>query len=186
MLGVFVALYRGINVGGRRSVKMEDLRALHEGLRHSNVGNYVQSGNIVFSARGTAPAIAGMLAAAFAEEFDFESQVIVLGARKWTEIVAGNPYARIAARTPKAVHAGICAGVPDAGALTKLLKRAGGCEEFDVGGNVVYLHAPDGIGKSKFVSGMERAAGVPVTLRNWRTMEALRDLVVTRQTLRQK
>lgn len=79
----FVALYRGINVGGRNSVKMEALRAMHERLGHRGVTSYIQSGNVVFAAKGTAEAVALKTAARFVEEFGFAAHVIIVSAVAW-------------------------------------------------------------------------------------------------------
>ena len=51
--------------------------------------------------------------------------------------------------------------------------KTGRSESFMIGEGIVYLHAPDGFGTSKFAAGMEKACGVPMTVRNWRTIEAL-------------
>jgi uncharacterized protein (DUF1697 family) len=172
-MGVFIALYRGINVMGRNLVKMEALRAMHERLGHEGVKNYIQSGNIVLSANGSADTIARRLAREFAGEFGFAAKLMVVEAKRWGAIVKGNPFAKFAAENPKMVHAGICAGEPSAERLTALLGRTGGAERFVVGRGIVYLHAPDGYGTSKFAAGMEKACGVPMSVRNWRTMEAI-------------
>jgi uncharacterized protein (DUF1697 family) len=169
----FIALYRGINVGGKNMVKMEALRALHERLGHREVNSYVQSGNLVFTATGSAEAIARKLAAAFADALGFAAQVLVVESKRWREFVQGNPYAKLAADKPQAVHAAICVGEPNAAALQALLTKTGGNESFVVGQGIIYVHAPEGLGKSKFAAGMERASGVTLTLRNWRTVEAL-------------
>ena len=176
-MSLFIALYRGINVVGKNSVKMESLRAMHERLGHRDVRSYIQSGNVVFSARGSAAGITRKVAAEFAKEFGFAAKVIVADAERWAAIVAGNPYAKFAARDPKTVHAGVCEGEPSAKDLKALLARTAGTESFAVGKGVVYLHAPDGFGTSKFAAGMERAAGVPMTVRNWRTVETLGKLI---------
>lgn len=176
-MSVFVALYRGINVGGKNSVKMEALRALHARLGHGDVRSYIQSGNVVFSAAGAADAILETVAAAFAREFGFAPKVMVLGHKRFRAIVEGNPYAAAAIENPKAVHAAICEGKPSARGLEELLKKTGGSEAFLVGAAVVYLHAPGGLGTSKFAAGMERAAGVPMTVRNWRSVQALADMM---------
>lgn len=172
-MDVYIALYRGINVVGKSCVKMASLRAMHERLGHRNVKSYIQSGNVLFSAKGSTDAIARKLAARFAEEFGFAAKVVVADAKRWGVIVKGNPYANVAAENPKTVHAGICQGEPDAKALQALLTRTAGSESFIVANGLVYLHAPDGYGTSKFAAGMEKACGVPMTVRNWRTMEAL-------------
>jgi uncharacterized protein (DUF1697 family) len=170
---VFIALYRGINVGGKNPVSMHSLRAMHVRLAHRGTRSYIQSGNIVFSADGSADAVARKLSAEFARTFGFPAKLMVVEARRWGQFVQGNPFAKFAAGNPKLVHAGICDGEPDEKALTALLAKTGGAEAFRIGKGIVYLHAPDGFGTSKFAAGMERAAGVPMTVRNWRTMAAL-------------
>ncbi len=51
---VYVALLRGINVGTGRKVGMSDLRSLFGALGHTDVRTYIQSGNVVFGAKGAA------------------------------------------------------------------------------------------------------------------------------------
>ncbi len=170
---VFIALYRGINVSGKNPVKMESLRAMHERLGHQGVKSYIQSGNIVFSANGSADAFARKVAAEFAKEFGFAPKVVVVAAKRLGSIVKGNPYAKPVAENPKTVHAGICEGEPSGKGLTALLAETGGSESFAIGKGIVYLHVPDGFGTSKFAARMEKACGVPMTVRNWRTIEAL-------------
>jgi uncharacterized protein (DUF1697 family) len=177
-LALFIALYRGINVGGRHPVKMESLRAMHERLGHRGVTSYIQSGNIVLSATGSAETIARKAAAEFVKEFEFSPQVIVVDAKRWRAMVEGNPYAKSAAENPKTVHAGICVGEPSAKGLQALLTKTGGSETFAIGKGIVYLHAPAGFGTSKFAAGMEQACGVPMTVRNWRTIETLWNMAI--------
>lgn len=173
---VFIALYRGLNVGGKTSVKMEALRAMHERIGHREVKNYIQSGNVVFATDDPAEDVVKACAVGFAQAFGFSSRVMLVGADRWAEIVAGNPYAEAAAEDPKTVHVGVCLGRPDAAKLAALLAKTKGREAFEIRDDVVYLHAPDGVGRSKFAEGLEKAAGVPMTMRNWRTMEALQEM----------
>lgn len=169
----FVALYRGINVGGRNSVAMEALRAMHERLGHCEVASHVQSGNIVFSAAGSAAALARACAARLERDFGMAARVFVVTAQRWAALVRENPYPEFGARNPAVVHVGVCDGTPSRAGLEALREKTGGPETFVTGSGVIYLHAPDGIGRSKFAAGMEKACGVPVTMRNWRTVEAL-------------
>jgi uncharacterized protein (DUF1697 family) len=166
----FVVLYRGINVGGNKIVKMEALRAMHAALGHVDVESYIQSGNLVLSAAGAAAAVARESAAAFEKAFGFLPKVMAVTGRRWMEIVAANSYAAAAKAHPKTVHSAICEGTPGVAGLQALLAKTGGTETFTVKANVVYLHAPDGFGTSKFAAGMEKASGVPMTVRNWRTL----------------
>jgi uncharacterized protein (DUF1697 family) len=176
---VFIALYRGINVLGKNSVKMEALRAMHERIGHRDVRSYIQSGNVIFAAKGSAHAIARKTAAEFTREFGFSPKVLILEAGQVHAIVKCNPYTSFAAKRPNTVHCGICQGAPDAGALTAFFTKAGATTEaFESAQEVVYLHAPDGYGKSKFAAGMERVCGVPMTVRNWRTIESLLKIAI--------
>lgn len=103
---VSIALYRGINVGGKNPVRMEALRAMHERLGHRGVKNYVQSGNIVFSAPGPADAVARKLVEEFDKTFGFAAKLMVLDAKYWGLIVRGNPYGESATKDPKLAHVG--------------------------------------------------------------------------------
>jgi uncharacterized protein (DUF1697 family) len=172
-MGRFIALYRGMNVGGRNSVKMESLRAMHERLGHGDVTSYIQSGNIIFAAKGSADKITREIAAGFAQEFGFAAKIMVVAAARWDSIVRSNPYAKFSEKNPQTVHAGVCDGGPSEKGLKSLLEKTGGSETFVARDGIIYLHAPDGFGTSKFAAGMEKACGVPVTVRNWRTMEAI-------------
>src|SRR6185295_5405603 len=132
--------------------------------------------NVVFRAKGTAAAVAKSLAAAFASEFGSAAKILLRTAAEWDQLIAGNPYAKAAAADPTKVHAALCEGTPDKQQLTALLKKTAGPEAFTTAKGVIYLRAPDGLGRSKFAAGLERACGVPATLRNWRTIEALQTL----------
>ena len=178
-MSVYVALYRGINVGGKRSVKMEALRAMHERLGHRRVTSYIQSGNLVFSATGAADTLSRRTTDAFAREFGFPALLMVVEAKRWNAFVTSNPYSKFAAENPKTVHLGICDGDPDVTAIKKLFATCGGTESFEAGKEIIYLHSPDGFGTSKFAAGIEKACAVPVTFRNWRTIEALTSLANT-------
>ena len=57
----YVALLRGINVGGRNKVPMADLREAFESAGYGDVGTYIQSGNVVFSASTSQAALEGAL-----------------------------------------------------------------------------------------------------------------------------
>lgn len=113
-MGTFIALYRGINVLGKNSVKMESLRAMHQRLGHRDVRSYIQSGNVVFRASGSAETVARRVAGEFVKEFGFAPKVLVVDAKRWNTIVRRNPYAKFAAVKPTTVHVGICQGEPSA------------------------------------------------------------------------
>ncbi len=183
-----VALFRGINVGGRNVLKMADLRDLLRGLGLHDVQTYIQSGNVVFrmddaDAPGSAGAGERDLAALRARIEDaveaahgFRPRVLVLGGEELLSAIAANPYPEAMAE-PKTLHLFFLEQVASEADLDTLneLRRDG--ERFALFERVFYLHAPAGIGRSKLASKVERALGVAATARNGRSVAAIGNIV---------
>ena len=170
----YVALLRGINVGGHRPVGMPALRGLFEGLGYPNVATYIQSGNVVFDASGRdTRAITEELELAILGELGFGVDVVVRSAAEMAAVVAGNPFVPRVTDT-KALHVAF-ARDPIKGAPTVDRDIAPG--EARIGSGVIYLHAPGGFGRSKLTDALlKRLAGSLVTTRNWNTVTRLAEL----------
>jgi uncharacterized protein (DUF1697 family) len=171
-VSTWVALFRGINVGGNNMLPMKDLAALLEALGLRDVRTYIQSGNVVFTASGTAGPLAGRIGAAVERRCGFRPQLLLLGTTELARALAANPFPEAAA-TPQFLHLWFLAGRPARGAEAALAALAATDERFVLRGKVLYLHAPRGIGNSKLAARAERALGVPATARNWRTATTL-------------
>ncbi|MBF9035224.1 DUF1697 domain-containing protein [Rhodobacterales bacterium HKCCE2091] len=163
-----VLLLRGINVGGRNSLPMSDLRTVLEDLGARDVATYIQSGNAVFRGDVSSDAVTvGIEARA-----GFRPQALVLTAAAFRAVADANPYPDAAAADGKAVHVFFCDGAPrDPDGATRALATE--TEDVTVTGNAAYLLAPEGIGRSKLAARLERLLGVPATARNWKTVTAL-------------
>ena len=173
---VFVALFSGINVGGNRIVKMVELKAFFEELGFGNVATYIQSGNVVFKAGdGDAVGLTTKLEKAFEERWGFRSRIMVRDAAWFDRLVAENPYPEVAGDHTK-LHAYTLERAPTDAEVAPLTERCTGPERFMVRDDVLYLHAPDGLGKSKFAEVLPRVLKVPGTARNWRTVLALLEM----------
>ncbi|MBN9234471.1 MULTISPECIES: DUF1697 domain-containing protein [Phyllobacteriaceae] len=173
----FVALFSGINVGGNRIVKMAELRAFFEELGFTNVASYVQSGNVVFrAAKADAVALTRTIEAAFEKRWGFYSRIMVRDAAWFERLVADNPYPEVA-EDPTKLHAMALEREPTAEEIGRLAEKCTGPERFAVKGDVLYLHAPDGLGRSKFAEILPRTLKVPGTTRNWRSVLALAEMV---------
>ncbi|MGH3273106.1 MAG: DUF1697 domain-containing protein [Streptosporangiaceae bacterium] len=179
MMPRYLALLRGVNVGGRNKVAMADLRQLAESLGHAEVTTYVQSGNLIFSAPA---ADTGALADALEQEITarlgVRSPVVVLSGAELTQAIAGNPFPD--EPDPKRVHAVFCRGSlnPEARQAVEAAQRksrdAGSADEVVVSGRTLYLHTPDGYGRSDLAAGLFRpGARVGGTARNWVTVTRL-------------
>jgi uncharacterized protein (DUF1697 family) len=166
----YVALFRGLNVGGSNVLPMKDLVALLENLGSQNVRTYVQSGNAVFrNGEGNASLLSNKITAAIRESRGFEPRVLLLEPEEIERAVESNPFPE-AESEPKTLHVHFLASMPrnpDLGALESIKSDR---ERFVLKDGVFYLHAPDGIGRSKLAANAEKLLGVSMTGRNWRTV----------------
>ncbi|MGB6617889.1 DUF1697 domain-containing protein [Trebonia sp.] len=184
MAATHVALLRGINLGGRNKVAMADLRALVTELGHADVSTYIQSGNVLFSATGDAEAAALALAMteAIAAKLGVTAPVVVLTRDELAEVVAANPFPD--EPDPRRVHAVVLSEPPgpeltaklDAAVAQSAAKGFG--DEIRVVDRTLYLHTPEGYGRSDLAAALMRIvsspkAGTTGTARNWATMTKL-------------
>jgi uncharacterized protein (DUF1697 family) len=175
----FVALLRGINVGGKNVVRMAELRQTLSGIGLQNVHTYIQSGNIAFQSEAQGiDELAPTIQAAIEHGHGFTPDVLVLTIEELEAAIAGNPFTS-GADDQKSIHLYFLTGVPEKGALEKAQALATESETCELVGNVFYLHAPDGIGRSKLAAGVEKALGVRATARNLRSANKVLELAVT-------
>jgi uncharacterized protein (DUF1697 family) len=175
-----VALLRGINVGGRNRVAMAALRGVVEGLGHTEVATYIQSGNVVFTSEDTdTGALAGALERAIGEQLGVRPRVVVLTCAELARVVADNPFPD--EDNPRNLHA-VFRNVPlDPGELAAVAaaerraRERGGRDRARVVGTTLYLHTPDGFGRSELATELTRAGGdrQDGTARNWATVRKL-------------
>jgi uncharacterized protein (DUF1697 family) len=166
----YIALFRGINVGRSNALSMKELIALLEKLGAQDVKTYIQSGNVVLRAKEKdASKISNQIGAEIRRRRGFEPHVLFLEVAELEKAIAQNPFPE-AESEPKTLHIGFLDSAP----TNPNLKALGGLkttsERFVLKHNVFYLHAPDGIGRSKLAANAERLLGVSMTDRNWRTV----------------
>lgn len=173
--GTYIALLRGINVGGK-VLKMADLKAAVQPLGFEDVRTYLQSGNMVFRVNGHDNGdLARRISGAIRDHAGMDVTVMVRNADAWSGIVKSNPYPQ-AQEFPKTVHAFILDQMPDPVRIKALRAKEARREEWEIVDGTLYLHTPDGFGKSILGNLIERTLKVPMTARNWNTVVALREL----------
>ena len=167
----YVVLLRGINVGGRGVLPMRELTVLLEELGFESVRTYIQSGNVVVQTRVPLMDDAALrITRAIGVAKGFEPQVLVLSAAQWRDAITNNPYVTT---DGKALHFFFLASVPDTVNTGRLVSLKAVSESYTLINQVFYLHAPEGVGRSKLASAVEACMGVPVTARNWNTVKKL-------------
>ncbi|HWK66666.1 MAG TPA: DUF1697 domain-containing protein [Rhizobiaceae bacterium] len=172
---VFVVLFRGINVGGNKVAKMETLRLVLTKAGFGSVATYIQSGNVVLSSAMKASEVAAAIEKLFAETFGFTSRPTVRSAEAWRAMIARNPFPE-GTGDHKKLHAVLLDGAPDPDAAERLQEKATAAERFAITEGVLYLYTPDGFGRSKLAESLDRILRVPLTARNWRTVQTLMDM----------
>jgi uncharacterized protein (DUF1697 family) len=171
----FIALFRGINVGGKNSLPMKELVSLLEGLGCQSIRTYIHSGNAVFESKEKdASRLSNKIRVEIKKRHGFEPYVLLLGLEEMEKAVAENPFPET---EPKSLHIGFLTSAPanpDLKALEGLKKKS---ERFFLKDKVFYLYAPEGVGRSKLAASAEKLLGVSMTDRNWRTVCKIRDIV---------
>jgi len=172
----YVALLRGINVGGRKKVSMADLHALVEALDAEDVATHLQSGNVVLRSRETAAELGSAIEAAIDRELGLDVTVVIRTGAQLRKVVAENPLAGRESDAKK-LHVAFLAETPERSRVAKLDPARAEPDAFHVAGVEVYLHYPKGYGRSKLTNAwLEQQLGVAATTRNWRTVTNLAEL----------
>ena len=172
----WIALLRGINVGGNNILPMKDLTMMLENMGCTGVKTYIQSGNVVFSNAGSkAPQLAKAIGQSVLSSHGFEPNVQVLTADELEYAAKSNPFPNAVA-DPKSLHVSFLNAEPKAPDEKMLGEIKSKTESYVLKGKLFYLHAPDGIGRSKLAAKAEKLLGVEATGRNWRTVSKLLDL----------
>lgn len=169
----YVVLLRGINVGGHNKLPMKDLGNILESLGCESVKTYIQSGNVVLSAK-TAPA-AATITAAINKRFGFAPRVLVIPADRFVNIAEANPYMNKEV-DGKFVHVSYLAATASAD-IDGIEARKSPSEEFTLTADAFYLFAPDGIARSKLANDAEKLLGVGATSRNLNTVRKLLEML---------
>lgn len=172
----YIALLRGINVGGHNRLPMRELVELLEGLSLENIRTYIQSGNVAFEYdEEDLSVLPGRIADAIDDSHGFAPQVLLLELAELEGALAANPFPEAEAE-PKSLHLFFLEVEPQEPDFETLEDKKADSENFALIGKVFYLHAPEGIGRSKLAQGAEGALGVPTTARNGRTVNKILEL----------
>jgi uncharacterized protein (DUF1697 family) len=173
----FIALLRGINVGGHKQVAMADLRDLLTQLDFANVQSVLQSGNLVFQSQTTrtGAALERRLEEEARKRLDLQADFIVRTVEEWKAAIAGNPFRTEAQHDPGHLLLAFFKTAPDAKDVKALQAAISGPERVYATGREAYIVYPDGIGRSRLTHTLiERKLGVRGTGRNWNTVLKLR------------
>ncbi|MBC6982744.1 DUF1697 domain-containing protein [Caulobacter sp. 17J80-11] len=176
----WIALLRGVNVGGHRKAPAAELRVLLAEMGFAEPRSLLASGNLVFGAEGTtAGELERRLEAAFSERMGLDTDVMVRSPEDWTAAIAANPFRVEAEREPSRAFVMALKSAPAAAEIAALKASiAGWPEQVEVVGREAFLVYPNGAGTSKLTNALiDRKLGTRGTARNWNTTRKLRAMV---------
>jgi uncharacterized protein (DUF1697 family) len=174
----YVALLRGVNVGGKNLLPMKDLAGIFAEAGCKDVRTYIQSGNVIFSAPASAlKGLPGLITDRIAKRFGYRVPVILRTAQQLARTLSDNPFLR-AGEAEKTLHVYFLADLPDARAVGDLDIDRSPPDSFRVSDREIYLHVPNGMGRTKLTNAyFDSKLSTTSTARNWATVLKLFELM---------
>jgi len=169
-----VSLLRGVNLGPKRQVNMEELRKVYESLKLRSPQTFINSGNVVFATTSTdLRKLAKRIEGAIEAKFGFRSDVVLRTTEEMRDVVGRNPFAG-----RKDVEGGKLLVTFFAEELApdlcvKVRAIQSDPEEIVLDGRELFVHYPEGMGRSKLTQPLTKVLKQLGTARNWNTVTKL-------------
>jgi len=177
----YIAILRGINVSGQKKVLMADLKVLFETLGFTDVSTYIQSGNVIFQSSETDKCLLiTLIESAITQKYNFSVPVQIRSHSDLADIITELPFKEINVADEGAkVLITLLADLPSQNNIEKLLSYVVAPEKLRIIGQTVYLHCPNGYGRSKLSNVfIENKLKISATTRNLKTAYKLLHLSV--------
>ena len=174
-MSVYISLLRAINVGGSKIISMDILCDIFTGLGFTYVRTYLQSGNVVFeSSEQDRSLLVKQIESRIERICGYQVNVFIRQAHDLQHILANNPFLEMVNGEPNKLHVSFLYQTPLEAAWSKLVVPNNIPDKFARGDMAIYLYFPNGFAKAKITSiYLEKTLGVPITNRNWNTVNAL-------------
>jgi len=174
----YIALLRGINVGGNNKLPMRDLTTIFQQAACTEVRTYIQSGNVLFQAETCLqPGLRLRLQQAIHAHAGFDVPVVLRSAAEMRKALKDNPFVAAGA-DPSLLHVYFLADSAAKQAVAALDYDRSPGDSFVVKGKEIYLHLPQGVARTRLTNVyFDKQLGTVSTMRNWRTVETLVNLL---------
>ncbi len=178
VMAVIIFMLRGVNVGGHNKIKMDALRALYESLKLRHAQTYVQSGIVIFRTDERDIArLTKRIEDGIERKFGFRPDVILRTAAEMRGVVARNPFAKRRGIEPSKLLVSFLASDPGEEAREKVRQMKCDPEELRIERRELYIHFPNGIGRSKLSwAALDKALKTPRTGRNWNSVTKMMEI----------
>jgi len=175
---IWIALLRGVNVGGRNTLPMAEFRAMSTSLGLVGVATYIQSGTAVFRSDLKREKLGEVIASGIETHFGFCPAVILRTLPEFQTALDNNPFPQASA-DPKSLHLFFLSETIQNFDGDGLSIFATNGEEWHLTDTVFYLFTPNGFGRSKVADKMGRFFNAPITGRNLRSCMKISELATT-------
>ncbi|WP_034041669.1 DUF1697 domain-containing protein [Wocania ichthyoenteri] len=174
-MNTYIALLKGINVGGHKKVPMADLRTLLVKSDLKNVQTYIQSGNVIFqSSKENTLSIEKAIKNTIISHFEFDVSVFVKTRNDLKRIFDASPF--IEEKKLKSYFA-LLHDTPKEELVKIASEKVYEGEEYYIINDCIYFYCSTGYGRAKFnMNFFERKLNTTATVRNYNTMVKLLSL----------
>lgn len=178
----YVALLRGINVGGKNKLPMSAVADMFGAADCKDVQTYIQSGNVVFTASPTAlKRVPQCFTSAVERKFGFKVPMVIRSCAALSKVAANNPFAR-PKYDPKSLYVMFLLNKPTRQQVDALDTKRSPGDLIHVAGSEIYLQLGAGAAKTKFTNAyFDSKLGTVSTSRNWRTVLTLCEMSASDQ-----
>jgi uncharacterized protein (DUF1697 family) len=175
---VLISLLRGVNLGGHRKVKMDDLRALYESLGFENVQTYINSGNVIFKTSGRDMVrLRKRIEDAIESACGFRSDVVLRTPADLQGVIARNPFAARPGIDGSRLAIHFLGADPSAAAREQVRAIDAAPEELLIDGRELYIYYTNGMARPKLsLALVEKTLKTSGTSRNWNTVRKLLEM----------
>ena len=175
----YISILRGINVSGKRMIKMLDLKAMYEAMGFTKIKTYIQSGNVLFESKESNPELLGKLIEdKILEVFNFDVPVVIISKKEIEYCIEHNPFLKRDDIQLDKLHVTFLSTDPSLDLIEKIKDFKYADDEFIIDGKLIYLYCPKNYGESKLSNNFfESKLKVKATTRNWRTVNELSKLI---------
>ena len=175
----YIAMLRGINVGGKHKIKMEALEKIFNDFGYNNVQSYIQSGNVFFdSDEINKKKLENNLKNKIFYLFGYDVPVIIKDAFGLKKIIRNNPFLKNKEIDPAHFHVTFLSAIPTIELVQRIPKRTINNEECEIIKDIIYSYCPNGYGVAKMNNMyFESKLKIIATTRNWKTCNELLKIV---------
>ncbi|WP_400076462.1 DUF1697 domain-containing protein [Winogradskyella sp. R77965] len=171
----YIALLRGINVGGHKKVPMAELRELLAKSGLENVKTYIQSGNVIFqSSDNDFKTLESKIKISILEYFGFDVSVLIRTREQLNAIFDNCPFPE---EKKLSSYFAVLTEIPHKDLVKEAYEKTYDNEEYEILNDCLYFYCANGYGNAKFnLNFFEKKLKVNATSRNYKTMVKLLSL----------